>query len=111
MVTYRISYIYSISLLSIFVQAIWKRLYWEDSSRDKGTLHHLKHVLNRTSVHKDPGKDLKAAEDFFTLVWEAQVMSAAQSVKSTQGEEETLAPLCRKVMDSFVLLSSLLAQR
>ena len=68
MVTYRVSYIYSISLISLFAQAIWKRLYWDDSSRDKGTLHHLKHVLNRTSAHKDPGKDLRTAEDFFTLV-------------------------------------------
>ncbi|XP_062512946.1 uncharacterized protein LOC134188769 isoform X2 [Corticium candelabrum] len=68
-------------------KAIWKRLYWDDSSRDKGTLHHLKHVLNKTSVHKDPGKDLKAAEDFFTLAWEAHVVSAAQSVKSTQGKK------------------------
>ena len=67
MVTYRVSYIYSISLLSIFVQAIWKRLYWDDSSRDKGTLHHLKHVLNRTSVHKDPGKDLKLLRTFLPL--------------------------------------------
>ena len=68
-------------------------------------------MLNKTSVHKDPGKDLKAVEDFFTLVWEVHVVSAAQSVKSTQWEEETLVPLCKKVIDSFVLLSSLLAQR
>ena len=46
----------------------------------------------------------------FTFVWEAHVVSAAQSVKSTQGEE-TLVLLSTNVINSFVLLSSLLAQR
>ena len=35
---------------------------------EKGTLYHLRNVINRTSVPSDPQNNMNAAEDFLLLV-------------------------------------------
>ena len=46
---------------------MWKRLYAE-SGADKGTLHQLKHLLNRTNVPPNPQNNMNAADDFIRVV-------------------------------------------
>ena len=38
-------------------------------------------------MREDPGKDLKAAEDFFQLVWEGHVVSAAIAIVGERNEQ------------------------
>ena len=60
-------------------------------------------MLNRTSVHADPAKSFKAAEDFFNLVWEAHAVAATQHLMSIQKDDSVLS-LCKRMIDSFVAL-------
>ena len=55
---------------------IWKTLY-SQSSRDHGTLGHFKSLLNRTSISKDPKKDVNAAVDFLLTVVKGHMLAAA----------------------------------
>ena len=86
---------------------IWKRLYSTKSGRDKGTIFNLQQVLNRTSVHADPSKDLKAAEDFFGLVWEAHVVAAAKYVMSSStGSHSGVTDISKTIVCKYVELPS-----
>ena len=44
----------------------------------------LKVLINRTSVPKKPGENMKAAEDFLDVVIEAHVIAAANSVPNKE---------------------------
>ena len=59
------------------MQVIWKRLYNNNSSSDKGTLYQLRNVIRRTNVPCDPSNNVNAAEDFMNLVTKAHVLAAA----------------------------------
>lgn len=75
------------------------------SVQDKGTLFQLKQLVNRSAVHADPGKDLKAAEDFFMTVWDAHIVAAAQCLMSSQSFS-SVSTLSRAIIDEFVVLPS-----
>lgn len=47
---------------------------------DGGTLYHLRNVINRQNVKSDPTGAVTACEDFFVLVVEAHILSAAMTV-------------------------------
>ena len=59
------------------MQIVWKYLYSMDSSRQPGTLFHLRNVLNRGTVVKDPKNDFNACSDFFHTVVEGHIVAAA----------------------------------
>lgn len=61
----------------VCVQVIWKRLYDCSSAKDVGTLYHLRCLINRRNVVKKPDKSVTACEEFFLLVVEAHICSAA----------------------------------
>ncbi len=47
---------------------------------DGGTLVQLRNVINRRNVKKDPSDNMTACEDFFLLVVEAHILTAAMTV-------------------------------
>ena len=63
-----------------FLQVIWKRLYKCSSTMDRGTLYHLRNVINRRNVVNEPTKAVDACEEFFLVVVEAHIQSAAMAM-------------------------------
>ena len=72
---------------------------------DKGTLFQLREVLHRTAVREDPGKDPKAAEDFFQLVWESHLVSAALAIVGERNEQSlTISNVAKVIAERFAPL-------
>lgn len=61
----------------ILLQVIWNRLYHAESFCDKGTLKHLENVIRLTNVPKKVKDNVSAAQDFYSLVTDAHIVSAA----------------------------------
>ena len=47
---------------------------------EKGTLYQLKNLLNRSSIPTDPGKNMKAVEDFLHVVLTSYIIVAAKTI-------------------------------
>ena len=62
------------------LQVIWKRLYNKESGLEKGTMHQLHNLINRTTVPLNPQNDMNAAEDFMLLLLHAHVIAAAECI-------------------------------
>ena len=60
-----------------FLTLIWECLYNTHSSRDTGTLYHLRQAIHRNNVTADPKKDVEACEQFMLSVTRAYLVSAA----------------------------------
>ena len=75
-------------------------MYSAKSVRDKRTLFQIIQVLYRTSVKDDPGKDLKAAEDFFQLAFESHLVAAALHTADDCTSDNM--PSLKDVADSLV---------
>ena len=69
---------------------------------DKGTLSQLKYLINRTSVPKDPEKNMQAAEDFFRLVLEAHIVAAAE--KELLNDDCTVKSVAEAIVESHIHL-------
>ncbi len=61
-------------------QVIWKRLYKTSSGMEKGTLFHIRNVINRRNVTKRCKQDLNAHEDFFLLTVRSHIIASAMKV-------------------------------
>ena len=66
-------------LLTNYVQVIWNKLYVQDSFCNKGTLKHLQNIIRRTNVPKKVKDNVSAAQDFYSVVFEAHIVAAALS--------------------------------
>ncbi len=55
-------------------------MYKCSSGSDGGTLYQLRNLLNRRNVTKDPSSNVTADEEFFLLVTEAHIISAAMKL-------------------------------
>ena len=55
-------------------------MYKCNSARDRGTLYHLRNLINRRNVVKKPASAQDECEDFFLCVVKAHVLSAAMTV-------------------------------
>ena len=66
-----------------------------------GTLYHI----NRSSVPKDLGDNMKAAEDFMQLVLYAHIVAAAETVEDLTGAD-TVADVAHIIISNYVLLPS-----
>ena len=80
-----------ISELSLFVlklcaslycllQVVFDRLFSTKSVSESGTLYKIRNLLHHIAVPIDPGKNMKAAEDFLILVLHAHVVAAAKGL-------------------------------
>ena len=85
-----------------FIQVIWTRLYKHSSSMERGTLYQLKNVLNRSSVKSDPGKNMKACEDFFSIVLSSHVVVAARTILKECSKDLTVNELSKAIVGKFV---------
>ena len=56
---------------------MWTRLYRKGTSSEKGTLLQLKQLINRTSVPREPQKDMNASEDFLQVIFISHIIAAA----------------------------------
>lgn len=70
------------------MQVIWKRLFSTASGMDGGTLYQLKNLINRRNVVSEPKKDMNACEDFFVLVVEGHIVTAAMTVFDMSSEKD-----------------------
>ena len=59
------------------------------SSKEGGTLYQLRNLINRRNVAKKPKKDVAACEDFFELVVEAHIVTAAMKVFNMSSVNDT----------------------
>ena len=65
----------------------------------------MKNLINRTAVRSDPAKNFKDSDDFFNLVWEANVVVAAKSLDDHDATStSSVDDLARKMVDTFVSL-------
>ena len=60
-----------------FLTLIWESLYSTHSSRDVGTLYHLRQAIHRNNVTANPKKDVEACEQFMLSVTRAYLVVAA----------------------------------
>ena len=79
---------------------IWLRLYKSESSKEKGTLYQIRNLLNRTSVPNDPAQNMKATEDFLTVVLFSHIVAAAKSVVTT--DDLSFGSIAKKIIEKFV---------
>ena len=64
-------------------------MYNASSGMDGGTLHQLRNIINRRNVTKDPSGNATASEEFFLLVTEAHILTAAMTVFQMTSLEDT----------------------
>ena len=93
------------SVLSQCVQVLQNRFYSAKSPNDKGTLFHLKQVINRTSFGKIPKHNMKAAEDFLEVSLCAHVVSAAKQVMKTVDVLGDCKAVAKAIVEQFVRVS------
>jgi len=72
---------------------------------DGGTLYQLRNLINRRNVVSDPSNNVTACEDFFLMVVEAHILSAAMKVFEMKSVEDT--PVRRLFPDGSSDLDSL----
>ena len=70
-----------------------------------GTLYQMRNLINRSSVPKDPGDNMKAAEDFMQSVLYAHLVAAAETVEDLTGAD-TIADVAHIIISNYVLLPS-----
>ena len=61
----------SLIIMYCLLQVLFDRLFSTKSVSESGTLYQICNLLHRTAVPIDPGKNMKAAEDFLLLVLHA----------------------------------------
>ena len=84
---------------------IWKRLYDASSGMDGGTLYQLRNVINRRNITKTPTGNVTASEEYFLLVTEAHIVTAAMTLFEMDSLEDKPNPLffpegCEELPDS-----------
>ena len=60
---------------------MWQILHSVKSAKEMGSLYQMHNLINRSSVPKDPGDNMKAAKDFMQLVLYAHIVAAAETVE------------------------------
>ena len=75
------------------------------SSKEMGTLYQMRNLINRSSVPKDPGDNMKAAEDFMQLVLYAHIVAAAETVEDLTGAN-SVADVAHIIISSYILQPS-----
>ena len=76
------------------LQVIWKRLYDAASGMDGGTLYQLRNVINRRNITKNTTSNVTATEEYFLLVTEAHIVTAAMTLFQMDLLEDEPHSLC-----------------
>lgn len=100
-------YIYIIPLIIL----IGKRGYNQKSVREKGTLFHLRNLIKHTVPRIKPEKNMKATEDFYTIVLQAHILSASHTLLSNSTDLHTTISLAKAIVDALTLRKKILSQK
>lgn len=76
-------------------------MYSKQSATQKGTLFQLKNEINRTNVPTDPKDNLRACEDFLSVVLDAHVVAAAKTILATS-TYETVSDMAAAIVEQYV---------
>ena len=90
-------------ILHYCMQVIWKWLYNTKAASEPGTLYHLRNRTNRTGVTVHPEKNVKASEDYLSLVLHGHVIAAAKELLSQRSFDE-INDLGVTIVDKYVSL-------
>lgn len=85
------------------IQLIWTRLFSQKSTREIGTMYHLRNLICRTVVPKDPEKNVSAAEDFMLLMVHTHVVAVARQIM-LKTPTFCVKALAKIIVDKFVNL-------
>ena len=85
------------------MQVIWKWLYNTKAAPEPRTLYHLWNRTNRTGVTVHPEKNVKASEDYLSLVLHGHVIAAAKELLSQRRLDE-INDLAVTFVDKYVSL-------
>jgi len=80
---------------------VWKHLFSNKSSSERGTLYQLKNLLHRTRVPANPGDNVKAAEDLLLVVLHGHVIAAANAILSGAKANDVME-LSKSIVEHFV---------
>jgi len=80
---------------------MWKHLFSNKSSSERGTLYQLKNLLHQTGVPVDPGDNMKAAEDFLLVVLHGHAIAAANAILCG-AEANDVMELSKSIVEHFV---------
>jgi L1 cell adhesion molecule like protein len=70
------------------MQLMWSTLYKANSSGDQGTLYQLRTIIQRRNVVNDPKNNFHACSEFFNVVLDAHIATAAAQVLGCEKVEE-----------------------
>ena len=82
---------------------VWGRLYNQNSAVEKGTMYHIRNLINRTTIPADPEKNMNASEDFLLLVVHAHVVAAAKVMQS-MNPTDSVAELAKMIVANYIRL-------
>ena len=71
---------------------------------EPATLYQLKNLIKCTSITSNPEKNVKASEDFLTMVINAHVIAAAKAVMSMSQTKYKPADLASAIVEKYVRL-------
>ena len=97
----------SLIIMYCLLQVMFDRLFSTKSVSESGTLYQIRNLLHRTAVPIDPGKNMKAAEDFLLLVLHAHIVAAAKGLlhsESFSGSSPSPLDVARAIVDTHLLL-------
>ena len=89
----------------ICTQVMHNRFYSTSSPNDKGTLFHLKQVVNCTSYGKIPKNNMKATEDFLETVLHAHILTAAKQIMKMTDDIGDCNLVAKSLVEQFVKVS------
>ena len=75
-----------------------------NSAAEKGTLWQLHNLLGHSAVMLDPSRNVKAAEDFLTLILHVHIITAGETLSEKSSEPLKLKELAQDIVASFVTL-------
>lgn len=85
---------------------MWKRLYSKKTCTDRGTLYQLRNLIHRTAIKADPSKNMKATEDFVTVVLHGYIIAGAtQLLKDEPAKVFTYNEIAKSLVRRWIKIS------
>lgn len=85
---------------------MWKRLYSKKTCTDRGTLYQLRNLIHRTAIKADPSKNMKATEDFVTVVLYGYIIAGAtQLLKDEPAKVFTYNEIAKSLVRRWIKIS------
>ena len=69
-------------------------------------MYQLQNLINRSAVPKDPGTNMKAAEDYLLTVVYAHILMAAETIEAFT-TPDSVSTLAKSIIANYVLLPTL----